>query len=62
MQLNLYMADKIHIVKTKAYPTTVEGIAKFYDEWADTYDKVRRYKFTCAVIPITYGSKPNMPK
>ena len=34
------MVDKIHIVKTKAYPTTAEGIAKFYDEWAETYEEV----------------------
>ncbi|XP_072024759.1 methyltransferase-like protein 27 [Amphiura filiformis] len=33
------MAGKISAVKDKAYPTTLEGIRQFYDEWAPTYDK-----------------------
>ena len=34
------MASQLSVCRSRSYPSTVEGITKFYDEWATTYDEV----------------------
>ena len=46
------MADRLHIAETMTFPTTVEGITKFYDEWADTYDEVSLGVTTRCILSI----------
>ncbi|XP_072024756.1 methyltransferase-like protein 27 isoform X2 [Amphiura filiformis] len=37
--------DKILDAKEGRFPTTLEGIKQFYDEWAPTYEKLTRHGF-----------------